>query len=58
MHDGDMDVHSWGEPLVRIGFVANRLELRVAGFPKAVLKQGIWQCQELFPGILRLLFHV
>lgn len=31
--DGDSSSHSWGEPLVRAGVLANWLELRIAAFP-------------------------
>jgi len=36
VHDGDTDTHSWGEPLVRVGLLANWLEFRIAAFPKSV----------------------
>jgi hypothetical protein len=36
VRDGDTHAHSWGEPLVRVGALANWLEFRVAAFPLTV----------------------
>jgi hypothetical protein len=36
IRDGDIQVHSWGEPLMRVGVLAHWLEFRVAAFPLTV----------------------
>lgn len=55
-HDDDVHAHSWGEPLLRVGLLANWLEFRAAVFPtteiddSGIIRQSDSGTEDLYLG--------